>query len=133
MPDRTDETNAFAFTEFASVDPAASRRFLEKVFGWSFRSVRMPMGEYLAYETPAAGRGGIRPVRPDEAASSIAYIRVSDLDGALLKVQRAGGTVVLPRVDVPDMGSFFWFRIPGGPLLACWQDLPAPPMKEERR
>jgi hypothetical protein len=24
-------------------------------------------------------------------------------------------------VDVPGMGSFFWFKIPGGPILADWQ------------
>jgi uncharacterized protein len=124
-------TGSLAFTEFASAEPAATRRFLEKVFGWTFRSVKMPMGEYLAYETPGAGRGGIRPLRADENAHSIAYVRVEDLDAALVRVQRAGGTIVLPRVDVPGMGSFFWFRVPGGPLLACWQDLPATPNASE--
>jgi predicted enzyme related to lactoylglutathione lyase len=54
----------------------------------------------------------------------LSYVRVVDLDAALRKVQKAGGRVVLPRVDVPGMGSFFWFQIPGGPLLACWQDTP---------
>jgi uncharacterized protein len=113
-----------AFTELASSDPAATRTFLERVFGWRFRSVRMPMGEYLAYEAPG-GRGGVRPVQANEAPASLAYVRVDDLSAAQERVAAAGGTIVLPRVDVPSMGSFFWFRIPGGPILACWQDLPA--------
>jgi len=113
-----------AFTEMASADPGATRRFLEKVFGWQFRSVPMPMGEYLAYETPD-GRGGIRPARPNEPPATLAYVRVSDLADAQRRIEAAGASIVLPRVDVPGMGCFFWFRVPGGPLLACWQDLPA--------
>lgn len=126
-------SNSLAFTEFASSDPAATRRFLERAFGWRFQSVRMPMGEYLSYEAPGGGRGGVRSVQAGESAGSIAYVRVVDLDAALLKVKRAGGEVVLPRVDVPGMGSFFWFRPPGGPILACWQDLPATPAEKEER
>ncbi|HEV2316147.1 MAG TPA: VOC family protein [Thermoplasmata archaeon] len=110
-----------AFTELASDDPHATRRFLEKVFGWKFRSVTMPAGEYLSYETPD-GRGGIRPLRAPETPSSLSYVRVRDLAEAQRRVETAGATVVLPRVDVPGMGSFFWFRVPGGPMLACWQD-----------
>jgi uncharacterized protein len=121
-----------AFTELASSDPAATRHFLERVFGWRFRSLQMPMGEYLAYEVPG-GRGGVRPVRGNEAPASLAYVRVNDLDAAQARVVAAGGTIVLPRVDVPSMGGFFWFRVPGGPILACWQDRPADGAPREER
>jgi uncharacterized protein len=117
------DEGGLAFTELASENPDATRRFLEKVFGWKFRSIRMPMGEYLAYETPD-GRGGIRPVQSAERPSSLSYIRVRDLEEASTRIRSAGAQIVLPRVDVPGMGCFFWFRVPGGPLLACWQDFP---------
>lgn len=94
----------------------------------------MPGGEYLAYETPD-GRGGIRPLRAQETPSSLAYIRVEDLTTAEERVRAAGAKIVLARVDVPGLGCFFWFELPGGPLLACWQDLPATATdrrKEER-
>jgi len=120
-----------AFTELASTDPAASRRFLEKVFGWSFESVKMPQGDYLSYRTEGGGQGGIRPTQPNEPAGSTNYVRVSDLDAALRRVKAAGGEIVLARVDVPKMGSFFWFRVPGGPVMACWQDAPESSRKED--
>lgn len=113
-----------AFTELASTDPASTQRFLEQVFGWRFRIVAMPLGEYRAYETPD-GRGGIRPTRGSEPPSTLAYIRVDDLVAAERRVLDAGANLILPRVDVPGMGAFFWFQIPGGPILACWQDVPA--------
>jgi uncharacterized protein len=112
------------FVEFACEDPAGTRKFLTSVFAWKFRTVSMPGGQYLSFRTREGGQGGVRPTRPTESPSSLSYVRVADLDAALRKVQKAGGRVVLPRVDVPGMGSFFWFQIPGGPVLACWQDTP---------
>lgn len=122
--DASGGSGSFAFTELASEDPAATRRFLEKAFHWSFRTVTMPQGPYLSFEIPGGGTGGIRPTRPTEAPSSLSYVRVPDLDAARGHVESAGGSIVLPRVDVPGMGSFFWFKVPGGPVLACWQDWP---------
>ena len=120
-----------AFTELASTDPAASQRFLEKVFGWSFETMRMPQGEYLSYRTPMGGQGGIRPTQGSEPPGSTNYIRVPNLDAAQKRVKAAGGEVVLARVDVPQMGSFFWFRVPGGPVMACWQDAPDAPSRDK--
>lgn len=119
-----------AFSELSSTDPAATRNFLEKVFAWRFQSVKFPLGEYLSFEAPGGGRGGIRPVQAREIPGSMNYVRVDDLDAASRKIERAGGAIVLPRVEIPGMGSFFWFRIPGGPILAAWQDALALP--EER-
>ncbi len=129
VPARTTD-GTMAFSELSSTDTAATRNFLEKVFDWRFESVKFPLGEYLSFEAPGGGRGGIRPVQAKEIPGSMNYVRVDDLDGASRKIERAGGAIVLPRVDVPGMGSFFWFRIPGGPILAAWQDASALP--EER-
>jgi predicted enzyme related to lactoylglutathione lyase len=111
-----------AFSELSSTDLTATRTFLEKVFAWRFESLKFPLGEYLSFEAPGGGRGGVRSVQPKEIPGSTNYVRVGDLDAASKKITRAGGEIVLPRVDIPGMGSFFWFRIPGGPILAAWQD-----------
>lgn len=115
---------SIAHTEFASEDPAATRAFLESVFGWQFQSVDMPNGPYHMYEAPGGSRGGVRGLNGPEPASVVSYVEVEDLTQAQKKVEKAGGRVVLPRVDVPGMGAFFWFQVPGGPVLACWQAIP---------
>src|SRR2546421_196800 len=68
-----------AFSELSSTDPAATRNFLEKVFAWRFQSVKFPLGEYLSFEAPGGGRGGIRPVQAKEIPGSMNYVRVDDL------------------------------------------------------
>lgn len=117
-------STALGFIELASERPAETRRFLEAAFGWTFQERPMPRGTYLAFAVPGGGTGGIRPTQPTESPSTISYVRVPNLEAARTRVEAAGGTVVLPRVDVPGMGSFFWFQVPGGPVLACWQDAP---------
>lgn len=73
---------------------------------------------------------GIRVVQQTEAPTSMNYVRVEDLKRAEDNVREAGGSVILPRTDIPGMGSFFWFKIPSGPLMACWQDAPPPNTKK---
>src|SRR5213078_4625059 len=86
---RTDD-GTMAFSELSSTDPAATRRFLEKVFAWRFESLKFPLGEYLSFEAPGGGRGGVRPVQAKEIPGSMNYVRVDDLDGASRKIVRAG-------------------------------------------
>ena len=126
----TRANGSLEFVELSSETPEATRQFLERVFGWKFQTRAMLQGEYLAYEAPGGGRGGIRPTRPAEAPSSLSYVRVDDIASALDQVSKSGGKIVLPPVHIPGMGSFFWFQAPGGPILACWQDAPAEPKKE---
>src|SRR3989442_15226098 len=90
-----------AFSELSSTDPAATRNFLEKVFAWRFQSVKFPLGEYLSFEAPGGGLGGIRPVQSKEIPGSMNYVRVDDLDAAPMKIERAGGAIVLPRDELP--------------------------------
>jgi uncharacterized protein len=115
---------AMGFTELSTTDSAATREFLEKAFRWKFEEVQMPMGKYLSYRSPDGNTLGIRTAQQSEAPTSMNYVRVSDLDKAQSRIRELGGKIVLPRTDIPKMGSFFWFRIPSGPIMACWQDAP---------
>ena len=115
-----------AFTELASTDANETRRFLEEAFGWKFDSVQMPMGEYLTSRSPSGTTVGIRHAQKAEIPVSTNYVRVEDLDEAEKKIGRLGGQIVLSRTDIPGMGSFFWFKIPSGPVMACWQDAEKP-------
>ena len=78
----------------------------------------------ISYRTPGGAQGSVRKTGPMEDPASINYILVQDILEAENKVIESGGEIVMSRVDVPKMGSFFWFKVPGGPVLACWADSP---------
>ena len=111
-----------AHTELASTDPEATRRFLEKVFKWNLDEINTPNGKLIRYQTPGGARGSIRGTRPKEAPTTINYILVEDIESTANIIERSGGEILMPVVDVPHMGRFFWFKVPGGPMLAAWQD-----------
>ena len=113
---------AMAFTELASTNLSETRKFLEETFGWRFDSVQTPSGQYLTFQNPEGTTVGIRSAQASEIPGSTNYVLVKDLDDAERNVRKKGGQIVLPRTDIPGMGSFFWFKIPSGPLMACWQD-----------
>jgi uncharacterized protein len=113
---------AIGFTELSSTDAEASRSFLEKAFHWTFQEIQMPNGRYFSYRSPEGATLGVRSTQQTEAPGSMNYVRVGDLRQAEESVRGAGGNIILPRTDIPGMGSFFWFKIPSGPVMACWQD-----------
>ncbi|HVH14277.1 MAG TPA: VOC family protein [Candidatus Angelobacter sp.] len=115
-----------AFTELASTNPNETRKFLEETFGWKFDSVQMPTGSYLTFQNPKGTTVGIRTAQKSEIPGSTNYVLVDDLDQAERNVRKKGGQIILPRTDIPSMGSFFWFKIPSGPIMACWQDSKRP-------
>jgi uncharacterized protein len=125
-PGKEHGTGTMGFTELSSTDSEATRSFLEKAFHWRFEEVQMPNGQYLTYKSPDGNTLGIRPVQKSESPSSMNYVRVEDLKRAETRVLEAGGEIILPRTDIPGMGSFFWFKIPSGPMMAWWQDAPQP-------
>ncbi|MCI4348650.1 MAG: hypothetical protein L3J93_00290 [Thermoplasmata archaeon] len=81
---------------------------------------------YLGFDTPGGGRGDVRTAGPGESPSTTSYVRVEDLETARRQIEAAGGRIVLPTMELPGMGSFFWFQVPSGPVMACWQDATPP-------
>jgi uncharacterized protein len=123
-PGKDDETGTMGFTELSTTNSKATRSFLEKAFQWRFEEIQMPTGKYLSYRSPNGNMLGIRMTQQSESPTSMNYVRVEDLKKAEARVRDLGGKIILPRTDIPEMGSFFWFKIPSGPMMACWQDAP---------
>ena len=131
MPPKKLRTVSPALIELSSNDPVTTRRFLESVFGWSFAPPPDSADDELAFHTPEGGEGLLHAARSYEPSTRINRVRVSDLGTTLERVQRAGATLLMPRVDAPGLGSFFTVEIPGGTLLTCWQT--APPVRRRNR
>lgn len=61
--------------------------------------------------------------------SWVSYFAVSSLDDALASVDLVGGKVVVPTMDVPDLGQMAGIEDSGGAFLMLMQ--PSPDMKEQ--
>jgi predicted enzyme related to lactoylglutathione lyase len=108
--------NPLVHWELMVGDVEAAKRFYGKVFDWRFN----PAGpEYTLIET-GRGPGGGLMARPPHVPSSVlnTYFDVGNLDATLAAVVEAGGTVIVPKTEIPGIGWFAMFldpdRIPIG-------------------
>ena len=105
------------YVEFASRDPAASRRFFEAVFGWSFEDYGP---DYTAFDDGGLQGGFFRGEPATSAAGAPLVVlqatRLSPLQAAVLA---HGGLLSKPEFNFPG-GRRFQFIEPGGNELAVW-------------
>jgi hypothetical protein len=117
----------YVHVELYSDAPDATRRFFTKVFGWRFEEVSYGPGmKYLAYTTPG-GLGGGMNARRDGAfqpPGTLAYVLTADIAKTRRAVEDHGGKVLVPRIEVPNVGTMLVFEAPGGVVQAAWEPDP---------
>jgi predicted enzyme related to lactoylglutathione lyase len=98
--------------ELIVADVERAKAFYRRVFDWKFATVEA--GKTLI-DTGGARWGGLQARAPGVGTSSLNnYFEVGDLDRALEAAIEEGATVIVPRVEVPEVGSFAMFRDPEG-------------------
>ena len=111
------------WVDLATPDAAASRDFYSKVFGWSVDVESDP--QYRGYAQARVGGkvvAGIGPkMMPEAPTAWSVYIGTGDIAAMMAAVQAAGGTVVVPPMQVGDQGSMAVFQDPTGAFLSAWQ------------
>ena len=99
--------NPLIHWELMVEDVERSKAFYEKLFDWTFE----PAGpEYTLIQTGTEPGGGLMKRPSDVAMSSLnSYFQVSDLDRTLQLAAEAGARVIVPRMEVPNIGWFAMF------------------------
>ncbi len=109
--------------EIASADRDAQKAFYGELLGWQATDVPMggdfvytmfDLGEGMAVALSEVGDG----VKPGDV---ILYFESADLDADMARVSQLGGTVILPREDIPGFGALGMFLDPTGNRVAFWQ------------
>jgi len=102
-------------TDLVSTDPAATRRFCEKVFGWKFRPpFPSPMGEYHLFAYSDIGGGGIGKGTPPEKPGSTPFVHVANAQAAYDLALREGARSVAKPERVMEGVTIAVIRAPGG-------------------
>ena len=111
-------------------DADRAHSFYREAFGWQLQS--MPgMGYTLATTTPsdATGRpsepGGVNGgmlARQGPITAPVITIGVEDLDDALARIAKLGGSVAIGRQPVGEMGFSAYVHDTEGNLIGLWQN-----------
>ena len=111
-------------------DAERALAFYRDVFGWQITS--MPEMRYNLVSTGPAGQdggptepgyiGGGMLSREDPVNSPVIVLAVDDIDATLQQVESHGGTTVMPKQPVGEMGFAAYFRDSEGNTMGLWQD-----------
>jgi predicted enzyme related to lactoylglutathione lyase len=107
--------------ELLSKDPLQARRFYAEVVGWQIDEAP-PVGSAMDYRMIRAEDGfvggvyGLTDAMCQQGAAPcwMMYIGVSDVDACVASITAAGGTVLLPAFDIPDIGRIAMLADPQG-------------------
>lgn len=115
--------NKPAWVELSSTDPAASREFYSKLFGWTIDVSPDPQyGGYGMAKIEGEDVAGIAPQQmPGGPSAWMVYIGAENAEEMAKRVQAAGGTVVAPPLTVGDQGTMAVFQDPTGAFISAWQ------------
>jgi predicted enzyme related to lactoylglutathione lyase len=112
-------------------DLGRAKDFYGTTFGWGIEDAKeMP---YTLLRTvsvddtqmpiePGAINGGMMK-RSDDITSPVLTIEVASVSDALERIAAGGGTVVMPRQEIPGMGAFAYFKDTEGNTLGLWESL----------
>jgi len=116
-------TNKPGWLDLSSADPAASRDFYSKLFGWSAEVIPDPdAGGYGMFKLDGKEVGGVGPRQSDQQPTAwTIYILVDDADATADRAKKAGGTVIAPPFDVMQAGRMAIIADPSGAAFGIWQ------------
>jgi uncharacterized protein len=113
--------NPFVHLDLSCDDVDAAKKFYKSVFDWKF--IASPeMGSWTGIDVGAGVGGGMGPKQaPGEPTAWTAFVDVADLKKTIAKAQKAGATILVPFMQVGDMGALGVFVDPQGATLGVWQ------------
>lgn len=118
--------------EIPGDDMPRMKGFYSAVFGWKMSDVpdmeyalvtTVPTGEDMMPTESGAINGGMMK-RQVAGEQPIIVVSVASVDESLKKIESAGGSVVLPKMKVGDMGWYARVMDTEGNIVGIWENIP---------
>lgn len=109
----------FIWYELITSDLDAAIAFYEKVVGWDVKPGTTPGMDYRHIHAGTAGVGGMMKT-PDGAPMPPAwfgYVNVADVDAEIATFEAAGGKILWPANDIPNIGRIAMVADPQGAAI----------------
>ena len=117
----------FNWVDLSTTDQEAAKTFYGGLFGWECEDVPTDRGPlYTMCKINGYTVAGIGPLPPDLLAQGVppfwsSYVKHDDVDGIATKIGAAGGTVIMPPMDVMNEGRMLMATDPTGATFGVWQ------------
>jgi predicted enzyme related to lactoylglutathione lyase len=101
----------FIWYQLLTTDVEAAQAFYAEVVGWGTRDASGPGMPYTLFTAGEASVAGLMGLSEDAATMGarprwLGYVGVDDVDATADRIQRLGGVVHVPPMDIPDVSRF---------------------------
>ena len=110
-----------SWIDIGTPDLPAGLRFYTELFGWTAQDMGEEAGHYNIVSKSGKQVAALSTAQDQGPPRWTTYINVDDVDDAAKKAESAGGTVVVPPMDVMTAGRMAIFSDPTGAFIAVWQ------------
>ena len=125
------ENGATTWFELFTTNVDAAGKFYVNTIGWQTETMDMgPGGMYTLFKRPGEGEkgnaGGMLAMPPDMKSMNVpshwlVYFQVADCDASTKKAGDLGGKVLVPPMDIPNIGRFSVIQDPQGAAFALFK------------
>ena len=107
--------------EIPAQDTAAASKFYAEAFGWNIQH-EPTFNYYMFQANPGPGGGFVQigGMGDNKQGEVLIYIGTDDIDASLAKVEAAGGKMLQPKSEIPNVGWFAYFADPAGNRIALY-------------
>jgi predicted enzyme related to lactoylglutathione lyase len=113
------------WVDLTTQDIDGARTFYGAVLGWEFEISGAEYGGYtLCSRHGAAAAGIMQAMTPEQPAAWTLYLATADARATAAAVSSAGGSVLVPPMEIPDRGVMVGFTDPTGVFYGAWQPAP---------
>ncbi len=117
--------------EIPAEDVERLRKFYSQLFGWKIEKTEGPTDYWLVETVPVDEKGNptrqgvnggiIKKQNPEHKVTN--YILVESVDEYSKKIEALGGKVIVPKMEVPNMGFWAMAIDPEGNHFAVWEEI----------
>ncbi len=116
----------FSWVDLMTPDAKAAKAFYGALLGWTFEDRPSDHGVYTMFDLEGLYVAGLGEMNDEMKQSGMpplwnSYVTVEDVDKTCKRVEQLGGSVSMPRHDIPEAGSMAFVADPAGAQLALWQ------------
>jgi uncharacterized protein len=124
MGERTSHTpGTFSWTDLATTDTDAAKRFYTALFGWDFDDQPIPGdgGVYTMLRRDGKDVAALFQAQEGMPTAWSSYVTVESADAAATKAADLGGTPMGEAFDVMDAGRMAVIQDPTGAAVSVWE------------
>jgi len=122
------ETGALTWTELATNDTEAAKKFYTSLFGWKEKTSTGAGMTYTEFSVGDAPQAGMMAITPEMKQMNVPpawtpYFQVDDVDATANKAKGLGANLYVPPHDIPNTGRFSVIGDPQGAVFAIFKPL----------